>query len=146
MPEHVQMLVRTVQELYDQAAGAGIFDDTNHICVPDPVRTEEIRVLAQEAEEMAAHTAVPSDSAALREMLDRLHAARDIPMSPTGYWLRNDGCNAKREIKLSIQKDYFVSSPAYHDLVRDILHQIDDLKAAIDHAANAIQHKMEDVN
>ena len=146
MPEHVQMLVRTAQELYDQAAGAGIFDDTNHICVPDPVRTEEIRVLAQEAEEMTAHTAVPSDSAALREMLDRLHAARDIPMSPTEYWLRNDGCNAKREIKLSIQKDYFVSSPAYHDLVRDILHQIDDLKAAIDHAANAIQHKMEDVN
>lgn len=145
-PEPVREFVRAAQALYTRACQAGIFDGKSRVCAPDPIRVEDIRALVREAEEMAAHPVTPSDPAALREMLERLQAARDIPMIATEHRMKNDGCDTEHEIKLRVQKDYFVSSPAYHDLVRDILQQIDELNTAIDHAVSAIRCRIEHGN
>lgn len=155
--EPLRQFVTKARELFDQANQAGIFDDENRICAPDPAKAEEIQALAQEARELAAGAAGSSELPALRTMLERLQAAYDIPMTTTdaitvylaktGSYTPSDPEDAEndRKTRLSIRKDYFVSSPAYHPLVRGILCQIEELKAALDSAVSAIQCSLEHI-
>lgn len=144
-PEPMQKLITAAQELYDQASPAGIFDDHNRICAPDPARTEQIKSLAHEAAQVAARASKPTDLSSLQEMLEKLKAVRDIPMAPTQDRMQDDGHAAKREDKLRVQKDHFVAAVPYHDRVRSILKEVDKLKAAIDGAAKTVQDKIDKI-
>ena len=67
-------------------------------------------------------------------------------MVATQHRMRNDGYVAKIESKLSVQKDHFVSSPAYHILVGDILKQVKELDAAAESATRSIKDTIEKID
>lgn len=142
-PEPMQALITSAQALYDEASRMGVFDDDNRICAPDPGKAEQLKALAREAAGAAAQAAKPADLPALQDALEKLKNAKEIPMVPTEHRMQNDGYAAKREIKLSVQKDHFVAAAPYHEVVRGILKQMDELKDAIDGAIRTVQDRID---
>lgn len=69
-----------------------------------------MKALARQTVEAAAQAAKPTDLPALQEALEKLKSAQAIPMVATEHRMQNDGYAAKREIKLSVQKDHFVAA------------------------------------
>lgn len=141
-PEPMQKLISAAQALYDEASWFGVFDDDNRICAPDEESVKNLRALIDEANAKIPQAAKASDLADIQELLARLQAARPLPMVATSNRMQNDGHAAKREIKLSVQKDHFVASPAYHALVSDIIKQIRELDAAAEKVIKAAEEKV----
>lgn len=141
-PEPMQKLITEAQALYDEASKMRMFDDENCICAPDEEGVAALQALIDEANAKVPQASKAADMAGLQELLPRLQAARVIPMKATGYHMQNDGYIAKREVKLSVQKDHFVASPAYQLVVREILEQIKELDAAAEGAIRAIEDKI----
>ena len=63
-------------------------------------------------------------------------------MVPTKYGMPNDGFAARKDAKLSVLQDHFVSSPAYHMVVREILDNMKTLQAAADEAIGMLEDKI----
>ena len=141
-PEPMQRLITAAQALYDEASKFGIFDDENRICRLEEQGVKNLEALIKEAEEKVPLAAKPTDVAWMQDLLGRLQAARAIPMTATQSRMKNDGYAAKRETKLSVQKDHFVAAPAYHSLVSEILQQIKGLNDAAGKAIKSIEGKI----
>ena len=145
-PEPMQKLISQAQALYDEASRFGIFDDENRICTPDAKHVEMLQALIKEVGERTSQAKKAADLVDLQALADKLEATRSIPMVATQHRMRNDGYVAKIESKLSVQKDHFVSSPAYHILVGDILKQVKELDAAAESATRSIKDTIEKID
>ncbi len=141
-PEPMQRLISAAQALYEEANRFALFDDDNRICVPDEGHVKALQALIDEANGKISQAAKASDIAGMQELLTKLKAARTLPMTATSNRMQNDGHAAKRETRLSVQKDHFVASPAYHILVGDILRQIKALDAAAESAITGLEKKV----
>lgn len=140
-PEPMQKLISTAQDLYDEADKFHIFDDSNRICAPDSDSTKKLESLINEAMGLARQAAKAADLAGMQTLLEKMQAARNIPMIATQNRMQDDGYAGKKTIKRRVQKDHFVAAPAYHGLVRNILQQIKELDAKAEQAARAIEEK-----
>lgn len=141
-PYKMRELVGTAQELYEEASRFGIFNDENRICAPDEAGAKKLQDLISMANMKAPQITKATDLAGAQELLAQLKKAKKIPMVATKYAMQNDGYAAKRETKLSVQKDHFVAAPAYHVIVRDILKLVKELDAAADVAIALLEDKI----
>ena len=72
-----------------------------------------------------------------------LDSLLEISLEPSGQGLKNDGYAGRAEDKRSVQKDYFIASPAYHERVRDHIEEIKSLKESRDKAASRLREAMD---
>lgn len=142
VPYTMRDLIVAAQELYAEATKFGIFTDENQICAPDEAGVEALKNLIEAAKAKAAQISKATEVAGAQELLAQLKAAKAIHMVPTKYAMANDGFAAKRETKLSVQKDHFVAAPAYQMIVRDILTKIKELDTAAEEAAKTLESKI----
>ncbi len=64
-------------------------------------------------------------------------------MVATKYGIQNDGyAKEVKKIKLKLQKDHFVSAPAYHIIVKKILDEMKSLDAAKNEAIKLLEDKI----
>lgn len=141
-PYKMRELVGAAQELYEEASRFGIFNDENRICAPDEAGVQKLQELISMANMKAPQITKATDLAGAQELLAQLKNAKNIPMIATKNAMQNDGYGAKRETKLSVQKDHFVAAPAYHAIVRDILKQVKELDTAADAAIALLEDKI----
>lgn len=141
-PYKMRELVGTAQELYEEASRFGIFNEENRICAPDEAGVKKLQDLIGTANIKAPQITKATDLAGAQELLAQLKIAKSISMVATKNAMQNDGYAAKREAKLSVQKDHFVAAPAYHVIVRDILKLVKELDAAADAAIALLEDKI----
>ena len=82
-----------------------------------------------------------ADLAAAQELLGQLKNSK-IPMVATKYGIQNDGYAKEVKDKIEIQKDHFVSAPAYHIIVKKILDEMKSLGAAKNEAIKLLEDKI----
>ena len=141
-PYKMRDLVTAAQKLYDEATKFGIFNDNNRICAPDENGVTALKELIETAKMKAAQISKATDLASANELLTQLKAARTIPMVTTKHAMQDDGYAAKREAKLSVQKDHFVAAPAYHAFVKEILESMKQLDEATNSTIKLLEDKI----
>lgn len=145
IPYRMSEIVMSAQKLYEGASAYGIFDDENRICAPDESAVQTLRSLTEEAKALMARISKPADIAEAQELLEKLRAAKKLPLIPTKSAMKNDGYAAKMETKLGVQKDHFVAAPAYQAMVREILEVIKQADSAAEEAAGALEEKIKNI-
>lgn len=141
-PYKMRELVGAAQELYEEASQFGIFNEENRICAPDEAGVKKLQDLISTANIKAPQITKATDLAGAQELLAQLKIAKSIPMVATKNAMQNDGYAAKREAKLSVLKDHFVSAPAYHAIVRDILKSMKEIDSAAAAAIALLEDKI----
>ena len=142
-PDPMKIIVGEAQKLYDEATQYTILDDENRICKPSEEGLAELKSLIDTVNSYATKLTKASEVAKARELLEKLQTARSIPMVATRYAMQNDGYAAKRETKLSVQKDHFVSAPVFQGIVKEILAELKAVNAAALAAETALKAKIE---
>lgn len=142
-PDPMKVIVGEAQKLYDEATQYAILDDENRICKPSEEGLAELKSLIDTVNSYATKLTKASEVAKARELLEKLQTARSIPMVATRYAMQNDGYAAKRETKLSVQKDHFVSAPVFQGIVKEILAELKAVNAAALAAETALKAKIE---
>lgn len=143
-PETMHKLTAQAQALYEEADQYGVFNQYNQICEPDGQELRRQWDLIDAAAAKAAHISKASDLPAAAELLDQLKGVKKVGMIPTAYTMKNDGV-AESAIKRVVQKDHFVSSPAYHVIVRDILAKVKEAANAADAVIDVLQTKIDKI-
>lgn len=133
MPDKIRERTAAAIELYEKAAGYGMFDEENTIQLPSKESLDTVRKVITDWETTKGTYTKAEDVKKLDGIKDRLIAARDsIQMVKTEYKMRNDGYAQEKSDKLRVQKDHFVEAPSYQMIVADAvkdLEEIDDAKA-----------------
>lgn len=124
VPEKMRKITIQGQKLYEEADKYKIFDDKNRICQPDEEQLASCQNIIIECKKFAEEFLTPEQVEKADKLLNELKEAKDISMIPTTYKMSEEGYAKDVEIKKRIQKDYFVSSPAYYGIVEDILSKL----------------------
>ena len=140
-PYRMRECVSTAQELFDEAKRFGIFDSDNCICEPEEHGIKTQRELIELAKNRIPQISKAADLAAAQELLGQLKNSK-IPMVATKYGIQNDGYAKEVKDKIEIQKDHFVSAPAYHIIVKKILDEMKSLDAAKNEAIKLLEDKI----
>ena len=148
--EHAPYLLKErVEEasaLYERAAKAGLFSDTNKLKAPLSEAKDKLVRMADEAAAFAATAFYIGQKNRLEEMLEELRAARKaLPMIETPDGMANDGLAKHAADRLKVQKDHFVSAPVYQMKVAKTLEELDALDAKIAEAETALEDAIKNI-
>ena len=142
VPDSLKKIVGSAQVLYEEVTQYGILDDNNRLCSPSAEGVVELKNLINAVKNDAEKLVKASDIAKAQELLDKLKTIKSIPMVEAGYAMQNDGFAGKRETKLSVQKDHFVSAPVLQDIAKEILDEMKSLDAAKNEAIKLLEDKI----
>lgn len=140
-PEPMKAIIGPARDLYDEAVGYGLLDGDNRLCQPDEESLEKLREVTERVRAATERFRV-ADTARAQALLEELQAARVITMVPTRYTMANDGHRAEEVNRLRVQKDYFVSAPAYQIKAREILSKMKETTDAAEAAGAALEEKI----
>ena len=139
--------VEEARALYERAAEAGLFSDTNKLKAPLREAKDKLVRMADEAVAFAATIRNINQKASTESRLEELRAARKaLPMIETPDGMANDGLAARPEVRLRVQKDHFVSAPVYQMKVAKTLEELDALDAKIAEAETALVNALDKID
>lgn len=124
VPEKMRKIISRGQKLYEEADQCGVFDVKNRICQPDRGRLSELIRATDACNKFAEKLSSPVQLEEGEALLEKLEIAKKLPMIPTDCKMADDGYAGDLKTKKDIQKDYFISSPAYHGVVERILAEV----------------------
>ena len=140
-PAPLAKLLQKGHRLYDEVRKRRILNDDNTFCRPSQQTLASAGALAQRAAAFADSLSVAEQIPQAEALQQELAAAKDLPLEPTEMFLKKDGHVAQEAVKLRIQEDYFISSPAYSMLAEEIIAEIDKAQASLQDAADKLQRK-----
>lgn len=118
-PEDLAKLINEANDLYDKARKLGVLDDDSVFCKADEADLVILDNICDDCEKAIAKASKAQDIPILQETIESVKKVIMIPMMKTDKSLPTDGHRETKDVIFKIQKDYFVSSPALHDMVRD---------------------------
>ena len=141
-PDPLKKIVKPAQLLYEEVMQYHILDDHSQICRPSAEGVATLKDLIDAVRADAAKLVKASDIAKAQDHLDKLKAVERIPMVRTEYAMQDDGYAEKKETKLSVQKDHFVSAPVLQNIAKEILEETKSLDAAKNEAIKLLEDKI----
>lgn len=146
VPYQLKEMVEEAGNLYDEAESKNIFDDQNYICKPDESSIVKINALLEECNKLEISLEQREQIQTAKDIMEALMAAADdIKMIATEYSLPNDGFQGNRMDKVRLRKDYFVSSPVYQSIVKDILKELKGIGEKVEQAKDRLQAKIDNI-
>lgn len=118
VPHALAVQVRAAQELFEDAMACGALDMEGTIFVPEEGTVEEARRTIAAADALASSMMSRAQIPRAKELLTELKQHGRVRLVPSGQKVFTDG-NTEPDVKRTKLKDYFVSSPALHRVVRE---------------------------
>ena len=135
-------LLRAAAKRELEADHVAVHLDLSQICRPSAEGVATLKDLIDAVRADAAKLVKASDIAKAQDHLDKLKAVERIPMVRTEYAMQDDGYAEKKETKLSVQKDHFVSAPVLQNIAKEILEETKSLDAAKNEAIKLLEDKI----
>ena len=117
-------LVRAARSLFENAKRFGVIGDGGEICKPNESEMARLKDICDQCEQKMQKAGDKKEQEKLKKNLESL---LPIKLELTGNALPTDGSRASAEVIREIQKDYFVSSPAFHSAVKQYVQCVEDI-------------------
>ena len=73
-------------------------------------------------------------------------AVNTIPLEKTSLWMPNDGFSGKEEVRKTVQKDYFLSSPVIQIEAAKSIDRLEKLNEAANRSIKELNKKIEEIS
>ncbi len=112
--------------LYKKASELRLIDDENRLLKIDEAYEAKIDELLTQSE-VYTGSIKQEQVEEVSVLVEKLKALESPELSASGFAMQNDGFKGRVDVKLGVQKDYFISSPAYHDMVEETVNKLEEL-------------------
>lgn len=129
IPHDMKVLVEDARALYKEARAFGALDDSGNLCEPNEEDLENIENLCKQCESLIQSAKTPQDISALQKAVEELQEKSQIAWKKTGFAFPEDGVRRDMDSILSIQQDHFVSAPATHKRVKEIIDKVKQVQS-----------------
>ena len=146
-PYQLKEQVEAARALFVRANEAGLFSDNNKLSVPVQSAMDDVAKQAEAAIELAKKVKNVNQKDQVEAARDALKAAvENLPMVETEDAMANDGLAGRRDVRLRVLEDHFVSAPVYQMKVAKTLETLDALKAKVAEADAALDDALKKVD
>jgi hypothetical protein len=128
--------------LFDEAMKLGLLDEEGHIFKPDENSIAETYEACAAVQALIDSFETNTKTSEISALVCHLKEVRDISRIPTKSQLRNDGYCRDMNDRLRILKDYFVSSPAFHESVRANIQKLRSVSQVVDELLSTLEKRV----
>jgi hypothetical protein len=128
--------------LYESSKALHVIDKSGRYFVVDEESAQKLTEAVADCARAAARASKPSDTPILESALETIEQL-DLSMRPIGFRLPVDGNRDTADTIRQVEKDYFISSPATHDRVRQAAERMESLCARKAEVLAAAEEKLQ---
>ena len=142
IPHDLALMVEDGRALFEKAKGLGLIDAEGRYFAPDPESISAVEQLADSCVDLAKKAEMPEElihAAAVAESAKR----QQVKLLPTDFALRKDGYRPSQDAADRIIKDYFVSAPATHSVVKSRVHTVETVMERLKNAISFCDEELE---
>ncbi|NQJ73303.1 hypothetical protein HO539_08415 [Streptococcus suis] len=126
--------------LYAEVQNYGLIDRTGNILTLDPSASQKIQGVFDSVRETVENANSPAQVAQLQAAIKELSDLQTPPLVASGMVLRTDGGHSQIE---SLRRDYFISSPAFHQPLRETINQLKGVGLEVEELTKQVEAKIE---
>lgn len=144
LPEEMRRRTMAAADLYESAKVLHVIDESGKYSMVDVESAQKLTKAVADCTKAVARASKPSDTPILESALETIEQL-DLSMKPTGFQLPVDGNRDTANTIRQVEKDYFISSPATHEAVRQAVDQVKPLSAARSKAIAELKDKIRQI-
>ncbi len=131
-------LVREARSLFEKAKKFGVIDEEGAVCKVNETDMASLKDICDKCEKKLLSVREKKET---DELIKELESLLPVKLELTKYTLPEDGIRTTAEEAVSIQKDYFVSSPALHTAVSQYTEDAEKITNRIESLIEEIRNR-----
>ena len=145
VPEPLKKMVEEAETVYDKAVQFHLLNERNELLCPKEewlTLIDSLLVIADSVVKIEK-----DDDSLLGLIVQKLETyANSIPLEKTSLWMPNDGFSEKEEVRKTVQKDYFLSSPVIQIEAAKSIDRLEKLNEAANRSIKELNKKIGEIS
>ena len=147
IPDPLKKMVEEAEAVYDKTVQYHLLNERNELLCPKEEWLSRIDGLLEMTAIIVKMAKKKDDVSLVEEIVQKLEtAAKNIPLEKTNFSMLDDRFTGKEEIRKTVQKDYFLSSPVIQIEAAKSVDRLEKLNEAVNRSIKELNKKIEEIS